>query len=782
MERILGIAVVLGLVGALSVMAQEVKPGKVEVIDLGKGIELEMVLIQEGKFKMGSPESEMFRSNNETRHEVTITKPFYMGKYEVTQNQYIAVMGKNPSDITGANLPVMDVSWEDCQDFIKKLNAKTNGGFRLPTESEWEYACRAGTSTAFSFGNNLTPKDANWMLSNPPAVLGKPEAVGRYKSNAFGLYDMHGNVWEWCEDWYGGYPFVAVTDPRGPATGKQRVLRGSAFSDIYAQLSARSSFRNSASPSNRFSDYGFRLARTIDSKVKKEVEEAKVKKEAEEAKAKEVQKKEAMSLQEKVEEKEDLGKGIELDLILIPAGRFMMGDSGDRLQVTLTKPFYMAKYEVTQEQWEAVMADNPSDTKAAKLPVTHVSWEDCQEFIKRLNAKTNGGYRLPTEAEWEYSCRAGTTTAYSFGNGLTKSDANIDSGSIKAVGGYKPNAFGLNDLHGNVREFVEDWYAEYPKGAVTDPKGPTEGKYRVLRGGSVDRGVLSARSFDRLLSSPSNRFSDYGFRLARTIDSKAKKEEEAKAKKEEEAKAKETQKKAAMSLQKKVEEKEDLGKGIELEMVLVPEGKFKMGSPESEKGRSNNESQHEVTLTKPYYLGKYEVTQEQWEAVMGNNPSTRTKGAKLPVTDVSWEDCQEFIKKLNAKTNGGYRLPTEAEWEYACRAGTSTAYSFGNIMRPNDANYYDSKIDRPVAVGSYKPNAFGLYDMHGNVWEWCEDWIADYPAGAVRDPKGPAMGEDRVLRGGSFGNGDSRARSSSRDLSTPSSRSGVTGFRLARTP
>jgi formylglycine-generating enzyme len=111
---------------------------------------------------------------------------------------------------------------------------------------------------------------------------------------------------------------------------------------------------------------------------------------------------------------------------------------------------------------------------------------------------------------------------------------------------------------------------------------------------------------------------------------------------------------------------------------------------------------------------------------------------------------KEFIKKLNAKTDGGYRLPTEAEWEYACRAGTSTAYSFGDKITPKDANYDDSEIGKPVVVGSYKPNAFGLYDMHGNVWEWCENWYGDYPAGAVTDPKGPAKGEYRVLRGGSF--------------------------------
>jgi formylglycine-generating enzyme required for sulfatase activity len=225
---------------------------------------------------------------------------------------------------------------------------------------------------------------------------------------------------------------------------------------------------------------------------------------------------------------------------------------------------------------------------------------------------------------------------------------------------------------------------------------------------------------------------------------------------------------------------EDLGKGVKLEMVLIPAGKFVMGSPESEVGRSDYETQHKVTLTKHYYMGKYEFTQEQWKAVMGKNPSY-TKGAKLPVTNVSWEDCQEFIKKLNGITKGKYRLPTEAEWEYACRAGTTTAYSFGAKITPKDANYDDSGIYEPVAVGSYKPNAFGLYDMHGNVWEWCEDWKADYPKGAVTDPKGPATGEYRVLRGGSFYYGGSTARSSIRDDTSPSGRSNGDGFRLART-
>jgi len=230
----------------------------------------------------------------------------------------------------------------------------------------------------------------------------------------------------------------------------------------------------------------------------------------------------------------------------------------------------------------------------------------------------------------------------------------------------------------------------------------------------------------------------------------------------------------------------DLGKGVKLEMLLIPAGKFMMGSPESEVGRKSDETQREVTLSKPFYMGKYEVTQEQWQAVMGNNPS-RTKGAKLPVTNVSWNDCQDYIKKLNGKTNGGYRLPSEAEWEYACRAGTTTAYSFGVNITPRDANYDGSKIGKPVAVGSYKANAFGLYDMHGNVKEWCEDWYGDYPAGSVKDPKGPETGPYRVLRGGSYGFIGSLARSSSQynflgDAPQYLHNGVSVGFRLVRTP
>jgi formylglycine-generating enzyme required for sulfatase activity len=220
---------------------------------------------------------------------------------------------------------------------------------------------------------------------------------------------------------------------------------------------------------------------------------------------------------------------------------------------------------------------------------------------------------------------------------------------------------------------------------------------------------------------------------------------------------------------------EDSSREIDMDLVIIPAGKFVMGSL----GKG-----HEVKITKSFYMGKYEVTQEQWITVMKNNPSTKSKSASLPVTDVSWTDCQEFIYKLNDKTKGGYRLPTEAEWEYACRAGTTTAYSFGNEITPQDANYGDVAVGRIKAVGSYKPNAFGLYDMHGNVWEWCQDWFgAGYYANSpLEDPQGPATGEGRVFRGGSIGDSASFAFSSNRNYNPPNiQRSYLLGFRLART-
>ena len=243
--------------------------------------------------------------------------------------------------------------------------------------------------------------------------------------------------------------------------------------------------------------------------------------------------------------------------------------------------------------------------------------------------------------------------------------------------------------------------------------------------------------------------------------------------------AQEAQQALAKTLGLAVETTVDLGRGVNLAMILIPQGKFIMGSPLSEPGHKSDEAQHQVVLSRPYFIGKNEVTQEQWEAVMGDNPS-QIKGAKLPVTNISWNDCQNFISKLNAKTESNYRLPTEAEWEYACRSGAKSAYSVGNKITKNDANYENAK-GGAKPVGSYKPNAFGLYDMHGNVWEFCSDWYSAYSPGKSLDPMGVNNGRDHVLRGGSFFVDGLLLRSSTRDFVAPDFHNVVIGFRLAKT-
>jgi len=228
-------------------------------------------------------------------------------------------------------------------------------------------------------------------------------------------------------------------------------------------------------------------------------------------------------------------------------------------------------------------------------------------------------------------------------------------------------------------------------------------------------------------------------------------------------------------------------KGVTIGLRWIWPGDFQMGSPPGEEGRFDVETQHEVILTRGFWLAETACTQALWEAVMDKNPSY-AKGPQLPVEQVSWEDIQVFIGRLNTWLSGliersaqraqGFRLPTEAEWEYACRAGTTTAYSFNDVFDSNLAN----NGSQTVVVRSLPPNPWGLYEMHGNVDEWCQDWFGAYPAGPVVDPAGADSGERRVLRGGSWIYEAQHLRSAFRDLLVPGLRSRNFGFRLALGP
>jgi len=249
----------------------------------------------------------------------------------------------------------------------------------------------------------------------------------------------------------------------------------------------------------------------------------------------------------------------------------------------------------------------------------------------------------------------------------------------------------------------------------------------------------------------------------------------------------------------------DCGKAVSLKLVLIPAGEFKMGGdepPEQVARKCNGlpakaewfqdeQPQHRVKITKPFYMGVYVVTQAQYEAVMGANPSN-FKGESNPVEQVSWNDTVEFCKKLSAKTGQTVRLPTEAEWEYACRAGTTTPFNTGETISTDQANYngnftYGSGSkgeyrQKTVVVGSFAPNAWGLYDMHGNVWEWCQDWSGSYPSAEMVDPVGPENGQLRVLRGGSWQCDSRHYRSASRSRTFPGSRLHSIGFRVVCAP
>ncbi|WP_415717737.1 formylglycine-generating enzyme family protein [Maridesulfovibrio sp.] len=231
-------------------------------------------------------------------------------------------------------------------------------------------------------------------------------------------------------------------------------------------------------------------------------------------------------------------------------------------------------------------------------------------------------------------------------------------------------------------------------------------------------------------------------------------------------------------------------KDVNQRIRWIRPGVFMMGSPEDEPEREDNEIQHEVTLTKGYWLADTACTQELWEKVMGDNPSHFKGDAQLPVENVSWDDCQEFMQTANKELKGiNLQFPTEAEWEYACRAGKETPFSFGENITTKQVNYDGNYPYNNGAKGEYREetvkvnvlpcNQWGLYQMHGNVWEWCADRYGEYEQESVKDPKGPADGGLRVLRGGCWFDYGRNVRSAYRRWYTSVFRFNCIGFRFS---
>ncbi len=476
----------------------------------------------------------------------------------------------------------------------------------------------------------------------------------------------------------------------------------------------------------------------------------------------------------------DLGDDVKMELVRIEppkTGEFLMGSPDDEAgrgngekqhKVKIEKPFYMGVYEVTQGQYQAIAGRNPSHFKGGDdLPVENVGWIDAVAFCSRLSEKTNRTVRLPTEAQWEYACRAEATTPFSFGHTIGTDEANyhghstygdgvkgVYRGKPLPVGSLKkPNKWGLYDMHGNVWEWCNSKHADYPYKADDGREEIGGPAWRVLRGGSWYNPPALVRAAHRIKFMPAGRGNHIGFRVCITVASP-----------EPSAKEKKTDPETTTL---------DLGAGVKMTLVKIKAGTFTMGSPASEEGRDDDEAQKSVRIADDFYMGETEVTQPQWKAVMGTTPWKGKvlvkEGDHYPATFVSWDDAQAFVKKVSQAGKLQVRLPTEAEWEYACRAGTTTAYHFGDSDRNleeyawYDKNALDVGEKYAHEVKRKKPNPWGLYDMHGNVWEWCED---RYDA------------TSRVLRGGSWYNTPGILRAARRNWYTPDYRGNIFGFRV----
>ena len=822
------------------------QPGErmVKVVD---GVEYAFRWCPAGSFTMGCPRREWEAAGiswpdyGETPHQVTLTQGFWMLETPVTQEMWQSVMGECVSKKVelnsfsyslkgeGPNYPMYFVNWYDCGMFCRKLSRKIGRKVSLPTEAQWEYACRAGTTTPFSFGSALNGDKANCSGYQPYGTSemgpndGKMRPVRSYDPNAWGLYDMHGCVWEWCQDYWADYPDGDAVDPLGPESARERVLRGGSWYSIAGKC--RSACRYGQAAEDRDNEIGLRVVCSAEeiaslTSTEDETEDAATAYARQVEQARQAQKETAPDGETRMVKTLN---GVEYVFRWCPPGSFLMGspegeegrrDDETPHRVTLSEGFWMLETPVTQEMWRSLMNDEPrfyydgepSYHQGENLPVERVDRYDCVRFCHKLADKIGLEFSLPTEAQWEYACRAGSTTPFSFGWKLNGDQANCDGTApcgtsaegvwlkeTTPVRRYAPNAWGLYDMHGNVAEWCRDWYGDYPSGEVTDPTGPKKGRDYVIRGGSWNSGAMDCRSaardgYSSECWSRNQKSNVIGFRVLYSFGERRVRE----AQRIEQAV--QLQKDTAPDGETRLVRTAD---DIEYAFRWCPPGSFLMGSPEGEECRTPSETQHQVTLTRGFWMLETPVTQAMWQSVMGESVQDKaqqavnnkrehylveymgSEGPGYPMYCVNWYDGLRFCCRLSKQIGLKLSLPTEAQWEYACRAGSTTPFVFGREFNSCRASCMITYEWGPRTVVKHcAPNAWGLYDMLGNVQEWCRDWYGDYPSGEVTDPTGPAEGTSRVLRGGRWDHEIKDCRAASRHACYAGFRLRYIGFRV----
>jgi formylglycine-generating enzyme required for sulfatase activity len=612
----------------------------------------EMVVIPAGSFRMGSNDGD---SDEQPVHAVRIGSMFALGKTEVTQRQWRSVMGIGPQGCD--DCPMEQVSWNEAQDYVGKLSQRTGKAYRLPSEAEWEYACRAGSTNTYC-GSDSIDRVA-WHDGNSD---GKAKQVAGKQPNAFGLFDMSGNVWEWTGDcWngnYGGAPPDGTRWASGDCT--KRVLRGGSWGD--APKLVRAAVRSGGVGTLRYMSIGFRPVRML------------------------------------------------LPIATSPAFTPAPVAASSSYENPEAAMWNEVRASGAREYLDAYLKQYPKGkyVALAKIELKKLDERDKAQRAKELTEKQQAAERERQEtmrseqAAWDEAKSAATAAAYA------------------------------------------SYLERYPRGRYASLAQVALPK---LQREAVEREKLQT---DRLRT--------------------------------------ETERQRLVSERKPTGTTGFLG-GLRPgevfkdcadcpEMVVIPAGNFEMGGSVSD----DEKPVHRVTL-KAFAMGKTEVTQGQWKTLMGSNPSNfKNCGDACPVENVTWNDAKEYIRKLNAKTGKTYRLPSEAEWEYTCRANETHMYCGGHNVA--SVGWYDGISLRTThSVAGKQANAFGLHDMSGNVWEWVEDCWNDSYNGAPTDGSAWITGEcsvGRVLRGGSWDYESKSARADYRNRSGPTYPNSSYGFRLAR--
>ncbi len=866
------------------------KAGDTREITLPRGVTLKQVWCPPGTFTMGSPATEKDRQENEDDTanaggnpvQITITKGFWLGQTEITQSQWTAVMGMNSKPWSGKeyiqeglNFPATFISHGVNQDgtieadsataFCDKLTEierkagrlPTDWKYALPTEAQWEYACRAGTKTAYSFEDDESQlgQYAWWggLVGNGNAKTEQyAHTVGTKQPNPWGLSDMHGNVWEWCQDPYTDQLSGGV-DPFNARAGGDRVARGGSW-DFLAWFS-RSAVRFGNTPIYRLGNSGFRVSMTHENEIEAgpvasptgpvSVVPPQAKMEGQPQPSPStptVPDPQSVSLiGTKAGDLREitLPGGVKLKQVWCPPGTFTMGTPGATnreapVWVTLTRGFWFGQTEVTQRQWTAVLgaaskpwSGLPYVKEGPDFPASYISHGEnsdgtidaysatafCEKLteIERQSGRLPTGWKyvLPTESQWEYACRAGTTTEYSFGDDESKlgdhtwwgghqGNGNATSEQYAhAVGMKKPNPWGLSDMHGNLWEWCADRYGDHRAGGM-NPAGPATGSTRVIRGGCWSYLAEDCRSAFCRMHDPSYRNCSLGFRVCLSSDVMPTPDPR--------IPVNDTPAVSLVGTKAGDLREIKLPGDVTLKQAWCPPGTFMMGTPLV----TNDEASMQVTLTQGFWLATTEVTQSQWTTVMGaaSKPWSRQtgvgEGPNFPASYISHgvnadgtidaDSATAFCEKLTESelqtrrlpASWKYSLPTEAQWEYACRAGTKTKYSFGdNESQLSKYAWWggidgngNAKTERYAhAVGTKQPNPWGLFDMHGNLFEWCSDGYAGKLQGG-KNPAGLSTSSYRMKRGGSWSGTAARCRSADREADAPSYRVYDLGFRV----